>query len=332
MDFTTILFGNGLGRAIDNQYFDLGPAITEAWNSTWRLTDNDKQAILGCLPGNPQEINIEEGHLELLHEVASACKLINAAVGSPRTILAEAGAKLPASVNRLVSRVGYYFHSYTVPENCQFETFCKKLALYIKTYYVHVATLNYDNVLYNSLIDAKILNGYRGHLIDGFTKDGGVDLTFENKNLDRIQERLGFYLHLHGSPLFISKNGKVIKQTQGVHHTGYEPHMVLHHINQKRAVISGSELLNSYWQRFDQALLQSRCMILFGYGGFDLHINDLIASRKNDVNFGDFDLVIVEWIGSGTRAERKRFWSEKLSTSSFKLIQMDNILEFDFGT
>jgi len=46
------IFGNGLGRAISNDYFSLERALKEAWDAPKLLTDAEKRLIESCLPSD----------------------------------------------------------------------------------------------------------------------------------------------------------------------------------------------------------------------------------------------------------------------------------------
>jgi hypothetical protein len=70
----------------------------------------------------------------------------------------------------------------------------------------HVATLNYDKLLYEEFINAGICSGFSGQLVDGFTSSG-----FDSSNLVRLYGRnFGYYMHLHGSPLFKDIGGLTV--------------------------------------------------------------------------------------------------------------------------
>jgi len=78
---------------------------------------------------------------------------------------------------------------------------------YVRETKSHVATLNYDKLLYQSLIENEILSGFDGTLVDGMLNRG-----FDEKALERRYGKdFGYYLHLHGSPLFYEHRGNVRK-------------------------------------------------------------------------------------------------------------------------
>lgn len=44
------VFGNGLGRALDNDFFDLKRALEQTWDKIGLLTEAQKGLIFSCLP------------------------------------------------------------------------------------------------------------------------------------------------------------------------------------------------------------------------------------------------------------------------------------------
>ena len=172
----------------------------------------------------------------------------------------------------------------------------------------HVVTLNYDNLLYDPLCRRKILSGFDGVLIDGFKG------KFDPNNLVRFPDKvnkLGWFLHLHGSPLFVGDR-KLGGAGRAFLEAEEECHIVLTHVAHKLSVIESSEILSEYWERFDEALEESSEIIVFGYSGVDTHLNKVISNYGKDKLIG-----VVEWSGSGSNSDRLEFWKSKFSGCKF---------------
>lgn len=341
--FSTLLFGNGLGRALAPEYFPLDAGIRSVWNDEDELlTAESKRSIIQCLPDGddgPVEMPSKEDELATLHRVVTACKLIGEVEREDPIWLTQHGRDFPRVIDHFIGRVAHYFHQCptSTPEYLK----CiEGVAWFVKNYYAHVATLNYDNLLYQPLIDAEVLAGYSGHLLDGFT-----GMTFDESSMARHRKELGWYLHLHGSPLFYDDNGSVKKLRQARLDESYATdnvlhrHIVLSHTKSKPEIISGSALLSSYWEFFGKALDESSRVVVFGYGGFDSHVNkrisDWITVRKKRRE--EVTVVVVERKDpTKERAARREFWKKKLdrngslADADLKLWRYANILDFDW--
>lgn len=226
--------------------------------------------------------------------------------------------EIAAAFRRFVHRVGLYFHhsGYILPE-----PFATSLADYIASSKSHVATLNYDNLLYDSLCRKRVMSGFNGTLIDGFAGE------FSSHNLERYRvEHMGWFLHLHGSPLFIgnkklSGGGRIFQEADDA------SHIVLTHVRHKPVLIETSKVLNEYWTRFNRALGESESIIVFGYSGEDVHLNEVVAKHSEKPIF------VVEWDDSGVQSDlvkRTAFWKSKFGMPEYlKLWRLNNILDFD---
>lgn len=198
--------------------------------------------------------------------------------------------------------------------------FTAPLASFIHETSSHIATLNYDNLLYQPMIESYVLRGYSGALVDGLINAG-----FSEDNLVRKFGRdFGYYMHLHGSPLFVDRDDCIVKLRQSELEEGDEvvgSHIVLTHVKHKETLISASPLLSAYWDYLTKALSESEEAVLFGYSGADRHLNLLLRSRAPAV------ATVVEWNGAGPLAERRIYWRDTLGRDA-EIIQLDNILEF----
>lgn len=159
--------------------------------------------------------------------------------------------------------------------------------------------------------------------------DGMMGQGFTPTALQRLYNNdFGYYLHLHGSPLFYDRHGITYKrdrhQLNQMLLDGYD-HIVLTHVRHKRSVIGASLVLSTYWNYLNFCLAESEEIIVFGYSGYYDHLNELIAAHAQVKH-----LVIVEWTGAGrTQQERMQYWSQKLCGQRFHLWRLDNILQFN---
>ncbi|MBN8426254.1 MAG: hypothetical protein J0L65_02180 [Xanthomonadales bacterium] len=317
MSRKTIIFGNGLGMALNPSRFSLDKAIGTVWEDANILSDEQKQLICNCLPddrnGRPQG----EDELDKLQLALSACDFLLGIPGSRIHWLSEDGQSFPAAVRKFVHNTAKQFHltGEVLPA-----TFLDPFLEFIKATKSHVGMLNYDNLLYQPMIDRELLRGYCGALVDGFHDSG-----FNKENLVRKFGRdFGYYLHLHGSPLFVDRNSTVIKLSQfdlAQQADVISSHIVLTHFAHKPTVISASTVLMSYWQLLSEAIGESEEIVLFGYSGVDNHLNQMVKS------FSDTSVRVVEWAGAGEVASRSDFWSSALGRD-VQLIRLANIHEF----
>lgn len=310
-----IIFGNGLGMALDPNHFSLTKALEEMWEYEGLLTDVQKELIQRCTGSE----NAPEGEDELddLHLAITSCKTLQRIGSGEVDWLSEYGQEFPEITAKYIHKVATYLHNY---EGDLPESFAEPLIQFIKRTKSHVATLNYDKLLYSSFIDYEIVKGYNGFLVDGMVSSG-----FASENLERKFNRdFGYYLHLHGSPLFMNNGTTIKKLTMGALNLDDDnvgKHIVLTHVKHKPEVIAASYALSTYWDYLRFSLSEVQEVILFGYSGLDEHLNKLLRPYNKDIK-------IIEWIGSpGNEAERKRFWKSELGTVP-TLIQLEDITTF----
>lgn len=359
MSFATIFFGNGLGRAIDNNYFQLITGIASIWNNANApyngvLTNTSKSTILNSLPllpnGNSPTIPQGEDELLVLHMILNSCSNINYYHRRPNQILTQTGISLEDTVDYFFRNIAYYFHKYNVliPSctNVDFVRFYGELEDFVNNNEIHIATTNYDNIIYHNFANSNFLTPTFAttKLVDGFT--GRHQLVFDEDNLERKNNNnFGWYLHLHGSPLFYTDptNGRIIKllsqNAQGsvsnATFQGTFEHIVLNHFSVKPTIISTSNLLSVYWEYYVRALLESNRVIVFGYGGADIHINKQFEKwivRMDGIEDCRKKLVVVyrdpqdiQWLNSLVQKHfngRNPRW--------FDLRQFNNLLDFDW--
>lgn len=325
-----IIFGNGLGMALDPSSYGLPNAMKAAWSDA-SLGDDQKALISACLPGNSGAPTAEE-QLSVLQDTVTACEvLVNVQKTSGDHWLTAQGQGFPDAVYRFSFLVARQMHLATFSNGpdqgnkCKLPSdFVEPLAQFIKQTSSHIATLNYDGLLASALIESEVLDCDKPVLLDGF-----LSSKFDRQNLFRPKGKGGWYMHLHGSPLFADRpKARPYKLSEStlkaaaasVRNAG--KHVVLTHFRHKPKLIESSEILSTYWEFLDIAIEESSEIVLFGYSGNDLHLNRLISQVR-----GNRTLKIIEWLGSGTKDARNRFWSEQLG-GAIELRLLEDVLTF----
>lgn len=310
----TLIFGNGLGMAIDGQYFALRSGLQSVWNGSEHFTAKHKRLVLSAIPGlSVDQYPESEKQLDQLQIAMAASEFLKGFESDDVKWLSDMSREFPQAFRRFIHEVASYFHhsGRTLPG-----TFADPLSEFIKETKSHVAVLNYDNLLYDSFTKTEVLSGFTV-LIDGFLSTG-----FAKKNLNRYANQ-GWYLHLHGSPLFVG-NRKRVRDERSFFVPDETSHIVLTHVEHKPLVIAYSPILSEYWSRLAEALNESNKIIVFGYSGFDTHLNDTVTS-----NCHGKEIHIIEWAGSGNIEERAREWRDSLDGCDIHLRHLDNPLEFN---
>lgn len=311
-----IITGNGLGRAIDNDWFNLSAAIKRVWESEALVDADSKAAIRSCIPLT-RGIDIFEGEddLDLLHRARVSCGVLRTIAPDENPWLSPSGLNFPERTAQFITHIAASFQNTgrELPNS-----FIDPLVSYLQETKSHIATLNYDDLLYIPLIDRGVLNGF-STLVDGFfVKQGG----FAEDNLKRKNSNdFGYYLHLHGSPLFV-RNNKLAHSRVGEE---VSEHIVLTHIKHKREVISSSDILSTYWSYLDFALSEVSDIVVLGYGGLDDHLNDQVsryASRSG------IKIRVIERRADGSLQDRSVYWRRALRCE-VQVIQLDSILSFN---
>lgn len=315
-----VIFGNGLGMAIDPAHFSLQPALEEVWQREGFLSDAQKQLIHRCLgrEGAPNG----ENELDTLHLAITYCKSLNAIGHSDVHWLNEDGQKFPEITAKYIHKVATKLHNYDggLPEG-----FENSLVEFVKGTKSHIATLNYDKLLYNSFLDNNIFGPYNDtSLVDGMLGGG-----FSAEALERMYgNNFGYYLHLHGSPLFYNHGESVRKLHRDNLTLDVEEaseHIVLTHVRHKPSVIVGSRVLSTYWDYLRFALSEVEEVLLFGYSGLDNHLNVLLRPYLKSI-----PVRVIEWSGTDSNVgfgARQAYWNHNLG-GNVTLRHFDNITEF----
>lgn len=311
-----LIFGNGIGRTLDNNYFSLETALETAWDDPAVLTDAQRTLIRQCLPAevidsDPTVAPKSEEELDTLQRILAACdEILKQEQGSGPAWLTDEGKTFPSAIRSYIHRAACHFHQgpYFLPEE-----FSKPLIAFIDKTKSHVATLNYDELIYRSFVGSNLFNGFKC-MIDGFSG------PFDNDNLRRwYPQSQCYYLHLHGSPLFYTDAaGDIRKKSMSSLSSisGHSSrHLVLTHVAHKTSVISASPVLLAYWTRLVEAINESSGIMLIGYGGGDTHLNDLIKVHASDKQIEVVERAKPEYATEPGRSQRFKFWSDRLGKS-----------------
>ncbi len=331
---STIIFGNGIGMALDPEYFQLTAGLNSAWDS---FSKDEK--LLISLGSNTMPSS--EAELENHHVIMTACKKLMDKENNKLSWLSDDGRNFPDLYQNFIYKTAKYFFEY---ENNLPNSFIDSLIEHIKKKdRCHIATLNYDKLLYAPLIAKKTLSGYQDNgLVDGFhqIKDG-----FSPENLLRIHYNFGWYLHLHGSPVFKTTDGTINKASlntlpsDSIENNSAHDHIIIAKTEQKPEIIANSILLGAYFEFFTSALSESDELYIIGYSGLDKHVNfeikKWILIKSNQKNSAT--IKIIEWENSGHNED---FWIQRLfprrhgiDINQYITIQLEpksNILEYRF--
>jgi len=330
-----IVFGNGLGMSIAPMAYDLRLVMTKVWRGDC-LTDDQRGLMRACLPNGQTEPNSED-QLATLQDIVAACEtLLGVGSEGDQHWLTDHGQNFPAAVQRFAFEVSREMYVATHPSGplegqpCELPgAFAGPLSEFVRNSQSHVATLNYDGLLVKAFRQAGLFEGNLPNLRDGFENG-----TFERTNLFRAGEFGGWYMHLHGCPLFRDKGSQTFgklsertltRDTSRLVNVG--THIVLTHAQQKPAVIRASRLLETYWEFLRLALDEVAEVILLGYSGNDNHLNRLIAQRA-----ASKPIRVVEWLGAGSATIREPFWRTQLGGDNVNLVQKEDVLLFDDWT
>ena len=273
-----ILFGNGLGRAIDNDFYSLERVLKSSWDNDEILSNDQRRLICDCLPAGVIEGELKaptsEPELSNLQKVLDACDTIKAFENEDANEqwLSQHGGRFPVAIRRYFHHAASLFHQggKSLPEE-----FANHLRKFVCDSGPDIVTLNYDDLLYEAFSGTPVFANH--FLRDGFF-DGELDFATHEGYFDANRE--GWFLHLHGSPLFVTREGEPKKITRDklADYAGENSfHVVLTNADSKPSVIESSSILTQYWQKLDELLRDAEKITLFGYGGEDKHLNRLVG-------------------------------------------------------
>lgn len=322
-----VIFGNGLGRAIDNNFYCLERVLDLSWGEEGPLTDDQRLLVAGCLDRGLIEADIraptEEAQLRDLQRVIDACDLTGSfqqQVDGNGGWLTEEGQNFPNAVRRYFHHAASEFHDAGIALPPRF---AENYREFIRRERPHIATLNYDDLLYDAYVGTDIAESH--FLRDGFF--GDFDMERHKGFMDAENE--GWFLHLHGSPLFVTRRGVETKllRAQLSSYRGYEQtHLVLTHAKSKPGAIRTSPVLQAYWKELDEILKRPTEVIIFGCSGEDEHLNHILRRSSDDIKIR----VVTrnpEFEADEVAAWRIRLKGKDISADDFEFL--DNLMDFD---
>ncbi len=316
--------------AIAPDAYNLTAVMSNVWAEDMH-NDEQKQLISACLPVGADQPTSEE-ELATLQDTVSACELLLAVrdTGAGHW-LSDQGRQFPEAVRKFAFLVArrMYLSKHTfgdqMGQRCRLpDYFLEPLISKIKADQSHVATLNYDGLLSSALKVSGVMGGDKAILLDGF-----VETKFDRRNMFRQKNFGGWYLHLHGGPLFADKGSsspyklsEAAFNKRPLERKNAGRHIVLTHFTHKPKIIEASEILSIYWEFLERSLEESSEIVIFGYSGNDLHLNRLISQMR-----GDKIVKVIDWLGSGTSKNRAKFWNEQLG-DDVDLHLLEDVLTF----
>jgi hypothetical protein len=322
-----VIFGNGLGRALDDEFFQLERALMNAWADPTILNDDQKSLIHHCLPMDVIEVAPDyapksELELDRLQRVLAACdELTKHETENGASWLTDDGKMFPFAIRSYIHRAASYFHGggHALPNE-----FAESLRTWILKSRSHVATLNYDELLYRAFINTPACQGY-SCLLDGFVPD------FKVENLSRYNPaQQSYYLHLHGSPLYFNSTLGDLRKASLSQLPSIEghssSHLVLTHVDHKAAVISASPILREYWKCLEVAMSEASGVVLFGYGGGDTHLNLLISRHFREKQVEIVERKTPNWQGQESVNVQCQKWQNLLGVKRVVGFLLDDIL------
>ncbi len=343
---STIIFGNGLGMAIRPDIFSLNDCANKAMLSKdYSLSYDKLELIKACLPQSNtlDSFDFSEENMKELQEILFCCRRINGIETNTSVScgwLNEHGKKFDEYMREFSFNIARYLVEYAVPVSQtrffdeKYNAFEISLSEYIKASHSHLATLNYDTILYDMACRNNLFKGKKC-LFDGLIKGK----PFSNGSILRPDAlKSSYYLHLHGSPLFYQNSkGEVYKydrkdlkelqfSVEQANGNFCGSFLVLAPPEHKSAIINSSPLLLKYWHCLAEAIQESDCVVIVGCSGEDKHLNDYITTTINKKT----NVYIVEWNGN---SHDFNYWRDMYNSNNVKLFHYPkkSIFDFDFS-
>ena len=343
-----IIIGNGLGMALNPEHFSLANAMNRVWDGD--SLDTKQKELIGALKGidagtgptGEDELIATQIALGLLSDFRD--RLGDDALDRWFTGYAK---NFPHTLRRYIFEIAFDLYSYEVPAAKQnlWENFTQHFIKFIMETKSHVATLNYDDLIYEKVVNGVVIDGKKWmpqevqpgkkfpYIRDGFINRGYPQ--FRQDSFD-FSGDCGFYLHLHGTPLFATKGSQHIKLPRcdmSFNEETRRRHIILANPKDKRELISQSEILDNLWKKqLPRCIREANEIIVFGYSGLDEHLNERLADAKATKKW------VIEWsrtkhalhdseIIEGAEVSAEQFWTKKLG-QNVQVKRLDNILDF----
>ena len=308
--------------------------MRQVWQDEEALDDVQRHLISSAIEGIEEDGPTEEEQLLGTQLALMACRLLSRAVNddSLQHWLTAEAMRFPDALQKYTYMVAKYFHQYDADHafNPLWTEFIDHLVLFISDSKSHVATLNYDTLLYQPFNEIRFVgdrqihlcNGFNGTLLDGYTRNRG----FSEYNLRRLRPRdQAFYMHLHGSPLFlddaVGNAYKIMRNLLEEQRGDARSHIVLTNGAMKMNVIQSSKVLQLYWDHLPKAIEDSEALVVFGYSGADTHLNKLIR-----LHVGERVIRVIEREHAADQ-NREQYW-QRLLGPTVEVLPFHNILEF----
>ncbi|WP_417271163.1 hypothetical protein [Celeribacter sp.] len=339
-----IIIGNGLGMALDPNHFLLTNAMTRVWESG-ALT-NEAKDLIGALKGiEPETGPRSETDLISTQIALSLLTDFRSRLGADalETWFTDTAKTFPLTLRKYVFEVAFDLYNYGIPDDKlgQWAEFTQSFIRFIMETKSHVATLNYDDLIYEKIVEGVCVDGEwlvpsRRQGVNGpaTSKDGFISGEFRAECFDWGGD-CGFYLHLHGTPLFATKDERNIKLGRNeveFKNENRRRHIVLANPKDKRDIIDQSEILKNFWDvQLPRCIREAEEIIVFGYSGLDDHLNELLKES-------DKKKWVIEWSGSkhyskdsgvleGEEIDATTFWKDAVGDNC-EVKPLGNILDF----
>lgn len=344
-----VVIGNGVGMALCPEKFDLKRVMPSVWKSFCCSEDDkaERELIAHCLKG----VDREKGPTQESQLMSAQIAQLGHELISNSVVQNKLGDWFQNKALNYQSTIAKYIYNVAsaLNENSKefqsdekFRQFIEGLIPFLGETRSHFATLNYDTLFYSAFNDAqnikskhyRICHGYvkKTCLNDGYRKTGFDETHFDRKG----EEDFGYYLHLHGSPLIVDQKGAPTKLKRSEledHIPTSARHIILSDGALKPFLIERSEVLRLYWRMLSKAIDEVSEIIIFGYGGFDDHLNQLIMDKAEKKN-----KYVIEWSGAkhysdgddvleGREISADSYWENRLGPNTF-IKRSDDILEF----
>ena len=107
----TLIFGNGLGRSLDNGYYQLSSALFYVWKTNNNFTNVQKSLVVSAIPdlGDDDYPNSEE-QLDILQVAVVAADFLSSFESEKVKWLNDDSRELPQALRRFTHEVASYFH------------------------------------------------------------------------------------------------------------------------------------------------------------------------------------------------------------------------------
>lgn len=342
-----VFIANGVGRAVDSELLTLSSGIEKGLKS---LNNTEKDIIKEFISLYTKDdisaenitnvINNEENEiLAYINMVSMLTRMIKTGKGKLKErFVSQQFGDLANTINKFIYNVADSYNTEKIkrngiyPEN--FEGFAQSLGGFIYKNKAHLATTNYDDLLYRYFLDVQIKTGENTEafimnpskntiLSDGFTKtNSGIQFDFSNHDLNSTS----WYMHLHGSSRFHSKfgSGNVFKSYKK-YDSNHVPHIILNHFNLKEFEINLNPILHRYFDLFGKALAKINALYIIGYGGYDKHINNIVMNANDKCK-----IIIIE--RAQQDMNKNDLWRDLKSSNLDITLEnsFENILDYRF--